>query len=187
MTTLRTRIEGMISTYNNKAPCALHEMNKDADGVFIGLRTLPQGFYVYTLNSSELQKYFTVKSVTTERSGPTKELYSTLNRCSRFNIECLYDTGIRTSYSALLSELKIINGAFVPSDLIKHDEFLKKLFESEEPVKSNKLNFEQRLNELGMDETEIFETFSYVMEEKQAQKEGRELDDEFDDDEDESG
>lgn len=177
MTTLRTRIEGLISTYNNKAPCALCEMeNKDSNRIFIGLRTIPDGFYVYTL-----QKYFAVKSVTAERSGPNKGLDDIINRRITFSVECLYDNGIHTSYRAQPSELKKVNGAFVPLDIVKQDEFLKKLFETDEPVKPYQKNFKQRINELGMDETELFEGLNSDTEETKQHEFDNEntLDDEF--------
>lgn len=156
MATLQNRIEGIISTYNKK-PFKLHETDETEGALFIGLRTFPNGFYTYTIHQDGLQKYFSLRRIAAERSGYTKELSDIVSRCVTVDVECLYDTGMRTSYSAPLHEIKTEKGTFVPLGVIKQDAFLKKLFETEEPQEAYQAGPASRINELGIDESELLE------------------------------
>jgi hypothetical protein len=184
MATLQNRIEEIISTYKNKTSRALYGTESmEENSIFIGLRALPQGFYVCTTDSSKIRKYLRAKITNDEYFGcPNSRLEATLNRClSKLRIDCLYDDNTYTSYTALPSEIKMIKGAFVPMDIIKKDPFLKKLFEREESNAEYSVNSIKHNSDVGLDDAEKFETFSLVLDEKEAHQEGRELDEEVDD------
>jgi hypothetical protein len=149
--------------------------NKTAEGSikgsYIGLKRIAIGFCVYAAHPGEFHKVNIEKRLLNA---------GILNQGNSLDIlvSCIYDDSKISAeeYSAKVNHLNGVVWHYIPNKSIENHGFLKQLFEKKGSADTYTLSHTQHINELGVDETEKNETFSRGLDEREAFKEGKDLD-----------